>query len=113
MGRLPTPRKKQPNRSDAGPPALEYRARIAAMSVSERVRRAEALFNWSRDCLARSILEARGPMSDRDLRCEIALRQYGADPAARQLIDELRTRASGNLENLLDEVLGERDGIDL
>jgi hypothetical protein len=73
---------------------LEYRARIDAMSVVERVRRAEALFNWSRDYLARSILAARGPMPDHQLKWEVALRQYGAHPTVRELIDELRTRAS-------------------
>ena len=73
---------------------VEYRARIDAMSAGERVRRAEALFNWSRDHLARSILAERGPMPDQDLKWEVALRQYGADPAARRLIDEWRSRAS-------------------
>ena len=73
---------------------LVYRARIDSMSVVERIRRAEVLFNWSRDYLARSIVAARGPMSDDELKWEIALRQYGADPATRELIDELRDRAS-------------------
>jgi len=68
----------------------EYRARIDAMSVAERIRRAEALFNWSRDYLARSIIANRGPMSDGDLKWEIALRQYGSHPATKGLIDELR-----------------------
>ena len=73
---------------------LEYRARIDSMSVVERIRRAEVLFNWSRDYLARSIVAARGPMSDDELKWEIALRQYGANPATKELIDELRSRAS-------------------
>ena len=73
---------------------LEYRARIDAMSVVERIQRAEALFNWSRDYLARLIIAARGPMSDEELKWEIALRQYGANPATKELIDELRSRAS-------------------
>jgi len=73
---------------------FEYRARIDAMSTIERVRRAEELFHWSRDYLARAILAARGPMPDDRLKWEVALRQYGSDPAARELIDELRTRAS-------------------
>ena len=73
---------------------LEYRARIDAMSVVERIRRAEALFNWSRDYLARSIVADRGPMSDDDLKWEVALRQYGAHPATKALIEELRNRAS-------------------
>jgi len=71
-----------------------YRARIDSMSVVERIRRAEALFNWSRDYLARSIVAARGPMSDDELKWEIALRQYGANPATKALIDKLRSRAS-------------------
>ena len=73
---------------------LEYRARIDSMSVAERIRRAEVLFNWSRDFLARSIVAARGPMSDDELKWEIALRQYGANPVTKALIDELRSRAS-------------------
>jgi hypothetical protein len=73
---------------------LEYRARIDAMSVVERIRRAEALFNWSRDYLARAIVADRGPMSDDDLKWEVALRQYGTHPATKELIDELRNHAS-------------------
>ena len=73
---------------------LEYRARINAMSVADRIRRTEVLFNWSRDYLVRSIVAARGQMSDDDVKWEVALRQYGADPVTRQLIDELRDRAS-------------------
>ncbi len=73
---------------------LEYRARIDAMSVVDRIRRTEVLFNWSRDYLVRSIVAARGQMSKDDVKWEVALRQYGADPATRELIDELRDRAS-------------------
>ncbi len=73
---------------------LEYRARIDAMSVADRIRRTEVLFNWSRDYLVRSIVAARGQMSDEDVKWGVALRQYGADPVTRQLIDELRDRAS-------------------
>lgn len=73
---------------------FEYRARVDSMSVVERIRRAEALFNWSRDYLARLIVAARGPLPDDELKWEIALRQYGANPATKELIDELRSRAS-------------------
>lgn len=72
----------------------EYLARVHDLSIVERVRRADDLFNWSRDTIARSIVAERGPLSDEDLRWEIALRHYGADPATRTLIDELRNRAS-------------------
>jgi len=71
----------------------EYRARIAAMSAAERVRRAEALVRWSRDFLIRSILAERGPMSEARLKRELALRLYGSDPTARRLIEELPARA--------------------
>ena len=74
---------------------LEYRARIDAMTPAERIRRAEALFNWSRDYLTRSILADRGPLSESELRLEVLTRLYGADPATRELIDELKNRASG------------------
>ena len=72
---------------------LEYRERIDAMSASERIRRAEALFNWSRDYLVRSIVASKGPMSERDLRWELALRQYGTDPQSRAWINELQRHA--------------------
>ena len=73
----------------------EYRKRVDAMSAVERIRRAEELLRWSRDYLARSLLAAHGPMSDERLKREVALRQYGADPAARRLIEELGTRGPG------------------
>ena len=66
----------------------EYNRLVDAMTVAERVRRAEALFRWSRDYLARSIRATQGPMSEDRLKREVALRQYGSDPAARRLIDE-------------------------
>ena len=46
------------------------------------------------DYLARSILAAHGPMSGDRLKREVALRQYGTDPATRSLIDELGDRVS-------------------
>ena len=66
----------------------EYSRLVGAMTVAERVRRAEALFRWSRDYLARSIRATQGPMSEDRLKREVALRQYGSDPAARRLIEE-------------------------
>ena len=71
---------------------LEYRIRVDAMSAVERIRRAEALFRWSRDYLARSVLAMEGPMSDDLLRRKVALRQYGADPSTKKLINELDAR---------------------
>jgi predicted ArsR family transcriptional regulator len=48
----------------------------------------------ARGYLVRSILEARGPLSRRELAWELAIRQYGSDPAARQWLEELRTHAA-------------------
>lgn len=71
----------------------EYRVRVDAMSVVERVRRAEALFRWSRAYLVRAILETRGPLSERELAHELAIRLYGSDPHARPMIEALRADA--------------------
>jgi len=83
---------------------LEYTRRISAMSVAERIQRAEALFRWSRDYLARSIVAASGPMSEPALKREIALRLYGSDPAGKKLIEEIWPP---------DEALDEPDAIDV
>jgi hypothetical protein len=72
----------------------EYKARVAAMSVVERVRRAEALFIWSRSYLERSILQADGSYSRNEAIWNLALRQYGADPIARAWLEELRAHAT-------------------
>lgn len=72
----------------------EYRKLVDSMSVAERIRRAESLFNWSRDYITRCIIGSRDSISDDDLRWEVALRQYGSDPAIRGLIGDLRSRAS-------------------
>lgn len=72
----------------------EYRARVAAMSPAERMRRSEELFRWSREFIVRAILGEKGPMSDRALQLEVAHRVYGSDPRMRALIDGLRERAA-------------------
>ena len=72
----------------------EYRRRSAELDVVDRIRRAEAMFLWSRDYLARSLHSSPEVASPLDLKFEIALRQYGSDPVFRRLIDELRDRAS-------------------
>ena len=73
----------------------EYRARVEAMSPRERISRAESLFAWSRGLLTRSLVAAHGPLSDEQLRWELALRHYGTERRTRCLINELRDRATG------------------
>lgn len=72
----------------------EYQKRIDAMTIAERVSRAEGLLAWARGFIARQILKERGPLSDERIKWEVALRQYGADPVARSLIEEMRARVS-------------------
>jgi hypothetical protein len=64
----------------------EYQARMDALSARERIERSLALFQWSSELLARRVAAEQGPMSAERLKWEVALRQYGADPAARALI---------------------------
>ena len=71
----------------------EYLARVAAMSIAERVLRADAMFRWARDYVARQIDDGPAPVSKAELKWEVAIRLYGADPAVRKLIEELQARA--------------------
>ena len=87
MGRVET------NRLD--PIETEYRRRIDSMTISDRVQRADALLSWARGFVARQILAEQGPLSNERLKWEVALRQYAADPAARALIEGMRSRARG------------------
>jgi hypothetical protein len=52
------------------------------------------LLAWARGFIARQILEERGPLGKERLKWEVALRQYGADPIARSLIEGIRARVS-------------------
>ena len=72
----------------------KYRECVGAMSASDRVRRAEAMFCWSRDFLARTLAEASPDISEADLKWEIAIRQYGSSSTFQALVSECRNRAS-------------------
>jgi hypothetical protein len=78
------------------PPGVEalYRERIDRMTIAERVQRAEALFAWSRGFIARQVVAEHGALPNERLKWEVALRQYGADPAARSMIERMLARAS-------------------
>ena len=73
---------------------LEYRKRIDAMTIAQRVERAADLLGWARGFIARQVLAERGPLSEERLKWEIALRQYGADPIARSSIEGILARVS-------------------
>ena len=74
------------------PIEVEYRKRIDGMTISQRIERAAELFAWSRGFVARQILAEHGPISEDRLKWEVALRQYGAEPGARSLIEGILAR---------------------
>ena len=72
----------------------EYRKRIDAMTIAQRVQRAMEMLAWARGFVARQVLAERGSLPEERLKWEVALRQYGADPMARSLIEEMLSRVS-------------------
>jgi hypothetical protein len=72
---------------------LKYRERIDALTPKERVARAALMFRWAREAIARQLVADLGPMSSDRLKWLVALRQYGADSATREMIQ-------GVLENV-------------
>jgi hypothetical protein len=72
----------------------KYRECVDALSVAERIRRAESMFCWSRDFIARSLSETFPGLSEVDLKWEIAIRQYGSSATFRNLVSECRSRVS-------------------
>ncbi len=71
-----------------------YRQRIDRMTIAERVQRAAQLFAWSRGFVARQVVAEGGALSSERLKWEVALRQYGAEPAVRSMIERMLARAS-------------------
>ena len=64
-----------------------YQNAIDQMSPKDRMARSVALLKWARELVARQIRSEFGPMSDERLRWEVALRMYGRDPRAREMIE--------------------------
>jgi hypothetical protein len=71
-----------------------YQQAMAALTPRERMERSMAMFQWTREMLARQIVAERGAMSAERLKLEVALRQYGADPGARALIERALANVS-------------------
>ena len=70
----------------------KYHERIDAMTPKERVARAASMFQWTRETIARQIVAEQGPMSEERLKWLVALRQYGAEPAVRTMIERMLDR---------------------
>lgn len=72
-----------------------YQTRMAAMAPKERIARTAAMFQWTREMIARRILTEGGPMSAERLKWRVALRLYGNEP-------EVAAMIRGMLENVPD-----------
>ena len=70
----------------------KYYERIDAMSPKERVAISMQMLDWARQTIARQITSESGPMSPERLRWLVALRQYGAEPEVRKLIERMLER---------------------
>lgn len=72
----------------------EYESQMDCLMPKERMARSVAMLKWSRDLIARQILEMDGPRSFERLKWEVALRQYGSDPEVRSMIETMLERVS-------------------
>lgn len=66
----------------------QYTSRMDALSPPERMARCAAMLKWTRDLLARQIITESGEMPNERLKWEVAKRMYGAEQAARAIIDQ-------------------------
>jgi hypothetical protein len=67
---------------------LEYQKRVDAMSPAEKMARSVAMFEWTRQQMARRLRQENPSLSDEELRWQIALKLYEHEPAVVKLIEE-------------------------
>ncbi len=67
-----------------------YMERIMAMTPGEKLARAEAMLQLTRNAIARSIVAEHGEMPERELKLRVALRLYCSEPVAALIEEELR-----------------------
>ena len=72
-----------------------FREAQDALPPHVRVARAAAMFDWARGLIGREIVARRGPLSAERLKWETAMRLYGADAAARSLIQRMLDHVPG------------------
>lgn len=72
----------------------KYQERMDALTPMERVARAGAMLQWTRETIARQIVAESGPMSSERLKWLVAMRQYGSDPVTRAMIERMLERVS-------------------
>ena len=73
------------------------RAAIDRLTPREKIARSLAMFDWTRGFVARQIVAERGGMGPEQLRWEVALRLYGAEPMARRIIERQLARVRGDV----------------
>ena len=77
----------------------EYQSRLDALLPKERIARAAAMFQWSRDMIGRQLTKEHaadgGALSAEELKWHIALRMYGSEPAVAALIRRRLEDVSG------------------
>ena len=73
----------------------EYQNRIRSMSPCERVARSAAMFQWTREQIARQIILQSGPAPPARLKWLVALRLYGHQPEMKKLIESELANVSG------------------
>ena len=64
-----------------------YRERIDAMTPAERVARSAAMFQWTREQIARQIVAEKGSLDDDTVQWLVTLRLYGSSPMLRSWIE--------------------------
>ena len=65
-----------------------YQTQVSELSAAERMARSVAMLQWTRQLLARQVTAEMGDMPPERLKLEVALRQYGSEPAVRAMIEE-------------------------
>lgn len=67
-----------------------YHELIDSMSISEKVRRSGEMTRWAREWIGRQIVAEHGPMPERRLKIEVALRVDANAPEVVLQLKELR-----------------------
>ena len=73
----------------------QYLASIDAPSPAEKIAMSSAMLHWVRQTVGRRVVAELGEMPAEQLKWQIALRQYGAEPQARALIEGMLRDVSG------------------
>lgn len=68
----------------------KYHERINTRSIAENVRRSGKMARWAREGIGRRIVAEHGPMPERRLKIEVALRADANAPAVVRQLKELR-----------------------